>query len=170
MKPSDYRFVSIVSMRLARARCSVAIASNKSVDMWQSRGSIDHIAAVTARMKGWKTRTFTDKLCLHHREMGAAHHGVLTARFKNPRQRLCFRESPGLGVVANRESDMTQPPFVHRRCGIALRLILGPRSDASKRPVSPELVAFHRGEQMRRLKNFLTRKRGLSAERLQHPT
>ena len=33
-------------------------------------------------MKGWKTRTFTDKFCLHHRQMGTAERGAIAARFR----------------------------------------------------------------------------------------
>ena len=33
-------------------------------------GAIDWIAVTTARMRGWQTRTFTDKVCFHHRKLG----------------------------------------------------------------------------------------------------
>src|SRR5438046_5752316 len=33
-------------------------------------GAIDWVAVTTARMKGWQTRTFTEKVCFHHRELG----------------------------------------------------------------------------------------------------
>ncbi len=35
-------------------------------------GAIDLVAVITARMKGWKTQTFIDKFCVHHRSMGTA--------------------------------------------------------------------------------------------------
>lgn len=34
-------------------------------------GAIDWIAVTTARMKGWETRTFLEKTCLHHRKLGS---------------------------------------------------------------------------------------------------
>lgn len=33
-------------------------------------GGIDWTAVTTARMKGWKTRTYTEKTCIHHRPIG----------------------------------------------------------------------------------------------------
>ena len=38
----------------------------------RSVGGVDHIAVITARMKGWKTRTFTEMVCHHHRPIGSA--------------------------------------------------------------------------------------------------
>ena len=44
-------------------------------------GAIDWIAVTTARMKGWQTRTFTDKVCFHHRKIGTGNHSPLMVRF-----------------------------------------------------------------------------------------
>src|SRR5205085_1260739 len=33
-------------------------------------GGIDWIAVTTARMNGWVTRTFLEKVCYHHRKIG----------------------------------------------------------------------------------------------------
>jgi len=74
----DYRFVSIEHVsgacQLFRRECFEEIGGYLPV----KGGSIDHIAVITARMKGWKTRTFTEKVCLHHRETGTAQRGVLS--------------------------------------------------------------------------------------------
>ena len=35
----------------------------------------------TARMKGWKTRTFVEKVCYHHRKIGTGNSSPLMARF-----------------------------------------------------------------------------------------
>jgi hypothetical protein len=45
-------------------------------------GGIDHLAVVTARMKGWQTRTFQEKVCHHHRKQGSASHGALKSKFR----------------------------------------------------------------------------------------
>ncbi len=62
----DYRFVSIEHVsgacQLFRRECFEQVGGYVPV----KGGCIDHIAVITARMKGWKTRTFTDKVCLHH--------------------------------------------------------------------------------------------------------
>jgi glycosyltransferase involved in cell wall biosynthesis len=46
-------------------------------------GAIDWIAVTTARMKGWQTRTFTEKVCYHHRKLGTGtgNHDQLRMRF-----------------------------------------------------------------------------------------
>ena len=46
-------------------------------------GAIDLTAVVTARMRGWKTETFTEKVCIHHRAMGSAKDGIIIATFKS---------------------------------------------------------------------------------------
>src|SRR6266550_9142591 len=68
----DYRFVSIEHVsgacQLFRRECFEQIGGYVPV----KSGGIDHIAVLTARMKGWKTRTFTEKMSIHHRVQGSA--------------------------------------------------------------------------------------------------
>src|ERR1700678_1271433 len=79
----DYRFVNIEHVsgacQLFRRECFEEIGGYVPV----KGGCIDHIAVLSSRMKGWKTRTFTDKVSIHHRAMGTAQQGILMARFKN---------------------------------------------------------------------------------------
>src|SRR2546421_10926209 len=78
----DYRFVSIEHVsgacQLFRRECFEEIGGYLPM----KGGGVDHVAFLTARMKGWRTRTFTDKVCLHHRQAGTAEHGLLKARFR----------------------------------------------------------------------------------------
>ena len=46
-------------------------------------GAIDLVAVVTARMNGWRTETFPEKFCVHHRQMGTAKEGFIRATFKS---------------------------------------------------------------------------------------
>ena len=73
----DYRFVNIEHVsgacQLFRRECFEQIGGYVPV----KGGCIDHIAVVSARMKGWKTRTFTDMVLLHHRQMGTASQGLV---------------------------------------------------------------------------------------------
>ena len=39
------------------------------------------VAVTTARMKGWKTRSYREKAFFHHRPLGTAGRGVLASRF-----------------------------------------------------------------------------------------
>jgi biofilm PGA synthesis N-glycosyltransferase PgaC len=156
----DYRFVSIEHVsgacQVFRRECFEQIGGYVAV----KGGGIDHIAVVTARMKGWKTRTFTGKVCIHHREMGTAQHDVLTARFKVGAKDYAFGNHP-VWEVFRTAYQMTKRPLV---VGGLVTLIgyswAGIRR--VERPVSPELVMFYRREQMRRLREFLVM-RGSSA-------
>src|SRR5437867_4897042 len=46
-----------------------------------SAGGVDWIAVMTARMKGWKVRSFAEKRFHHHRTLGTAGRGALRALF-----------------------------------------------------------------------------------------
>jgi glycosyltransferase involved in cell wall biosynthesis len=153
----DYRFVNIEHVsgpcQLFRRECFKEIGGYVPV----KGGCIDDIAVVSARMKGWKTRTFTDKVYLHYRGMGTADHSALMARFKNGRQDYSVGNHP-LWELFRAVYQMTKRPFVLG----GLMLVSGyvwALLRRAERPVSGEFVAFIRREQMLRLKRFLTGKR-----------
>ena len=146
----DYRFVSIEHVsgacQVFRRECFEAIGGYVPV----KGGAIDNIAVITARMKGWKTRTFTDKICLHHREMGTAQSGVLHAKFKFGGKDYAIGNHPAWEIF-RACYQMTRKPFLVG--GIALGAgYLWAAVRGAERPVSRELMAFHRREQMQRLK------------------
>jgi glycosyltransferase involved in cell wall biosynthesis len=118
-------------------------------------GAIDWIAVTTARMKGWETRTFTEKVCFHHRKLGtgAGVHGALRMRFHYGRKAYYVGGHP-LWEISRGIFAMWRKPillgglfFIAGYCWAALQRI--------ERPVSRELVAFHRREQMLRLRRSL---------------
>ncbi len=78
----DYRFQNIQNVwggcQMFRRECFESIGGYVPL----RGGCIDHVAVLSARMKGWQTRTFTEKICLHHRQMGTALQGGLKAKFK----------------------------------------------------------------------------------------
>jgi biofilm PGA synthesis N-glycosyltransferase PgaC len=116
-------------------------------------GAIDTIAALTARMKGWKTRTFTDKICLHHRALGTAQSGPIGARFTLGKRDYALGNHP-LWEICRGMYQITRKPFVIR--GLALIAgYLWAAIQRAERPVSPELRALRRKEQMDHLANFL---------------
>ena len=113
-------------------------------------GGIDWIAVTTARMKGWKTRSFNEKSFFHHRHLGTAERSVLSASYSYGAKDYILGGHP-LWEAFRVCYRMTKRPYVVD--GIALGL--GYTSAALrrlKRPVSNELMAFHRREQMRKLK------------------
>ena len=148
----DYRFVSIEHVsgacQLFRRECFEQIGGYVPV----KGGCIDHIAVISARMKGWKTRTFTEKVCLHHRQMGTAQNSVLMARFRNGRKDYIIGNHP-MWELCRAAYQMTKNPMVLG----GLMLVSGyawALMRRVERPVSPELVAFYRREQMQRLRRF----------------
>jgi biofilm PGA synthesis N-glycosyltransferase PgaC len=151
----DYRFSNVENVwggcQLFRRECYESIGGYAPVKV----GGIDHIAVVSARAKGWKTRTFTDKVCIHHRAMNTAGQGVLKARFKLGAKDYSFGNHP-LWEVFRTFYQIKNRPFVTG--GLALgagyfwSMIRG-----AEVAVSGELVAFTRREQMQRLKKFVTR-------------
>jgi biofilm PGA synthesis N-glycosyltransferase PgaC len=155
----DYRFVSLQHVsgacQVFRRACFEAIGGYIPV----KTGGVDHIAVLTARMAGWKTRTFTERVCRHHREMGAAQYGACRARFRVGVLDYMLGGHP-LWELCRTAYQMTRPPRVIGGlavlAGYTSALLRGVR-----RPVSPELVAFRRREQMQRLWAFLTRSRTL---------
>ena len=62
-------------------------------------------------MKGWKTRTFTEKFCLHHREMGTAQGGPIQARFKFGAKDYAIGNHPAWELFRS-AYQMTRRPFV----------------------------------------------------------
>jgi len=150
----DYRFVSIEHVsgacQLFRRECFKDIGGYVPV----KGGGIDHIAVITSRMKGWKTRTFTEKVCLHHRTMGTAQRSALMARFRFGAEDYALGSHP-IWEFFRTIYQMTKRPFVLG--GLMLGAgYLWPLVRRAKRPVSDEFVAFRRREQMERLSKFLS--------------
>jgi glycosyltransferase involved in cell wall biosynthesis len=113
-------------------------------------GGIDWIAVTTARMKGWKTRSFPEKRFHHYRSLGTAGRNVLAASFSYGEKDYYLGGSPvweAFRVVYR----MTKQPvlidglaLLFGYCWAAIRRI--------KRPVSRDLMRFHRREQMKKLR------------------
>jgi glycosyltransferase involved in cell wall biosynthesis len=148
----DYRFVSIEHVsgacQLFRRACFEEIGGYTPV----KGGGIDHIAVLTARMKGWQTRTFPEKVCQHHRQIGTAQRGVLKSKFKTGVQDYALGGHP-LWELFRTVYQMKHRPYVAG--GL---MILGGYVwswiTRSPRPISREVVAFRRREQMGRLWRF----------------
>jgi biofilm PGA synthesis N-glycosyltransferase PgaC len=151
-KQYDYRFSNIEHVSGAcqffRRECFESIGGyvpNKF-------GGIDLVAVVTARMKGWKTRTFTGKTCEHHRAMGTADARGFRAMF-----RIGYQDyQTGVGGIwqfFRSFYQMRNKPIVVG--GFALLMgYLWAVATRAKRPVSKDLIEFRRREHMSRLSEF----------------
>jgi glycosyltransferase involved in cell wall biosynthesis len=164
----DYRFTNIDHVsgacQLFRRECFETVGGYVPV----KGGCIDHIAVLTARMKGWKTRTFTEKVSMHHRAMGTAQQGMLLARFRNGGKDYAIGNHPAWELF-RAVYQMTKRPFIIG----GLMIVSGYGWAAvrrAERPVSPELVAFQRREQIERLKRFFTGSGRPSGKREQDPS
>jgi poly-beta-1,6-N-acetyl-D-glucosamine synthase len=116
-------------------------------------GGIDWMAVTTARMMGWKTKSFREKSFFHYRHMGTAERGILSAMFSYGQKDYYLGGHPvwELFRVAYRA---TKRPYVI--AGLALGLgYCWAFLRHKPRPVSRELITFHRQEQMLKLKAIL---------------
>jgi biofilm PGA synthesis N-glycosyltransferase PgaC len=148
----DYRFTNIEHVsgacQLFRRECLEEIGGYIPI----KGGGIDWVAVTTARMKGWKTRTFTEKTCLHHRKIGTGNNNELVAWFKQGRKDYFLGGHP-LWEMFRTLYQMSKRPYI---IGGSL-LLLGyawARVTKEERPISNDLVQFVRKEQMLRLRNF----------------
>jgi glycosyltransferase involved in cell wall biosynthesis len=153
----DYRFVSAEHVsgacQVFRRTCYEEIGGY----VVAKGGAIDTIAALTARMKGWKTRTFADKICLHHRIIGTAQAGPIAARFTLGKRDYAIGNHP-LWEIFRGLYQMTKKPLVVRGTALVAGYLWAAMQRA-ERPVSPELRAFRRKEQMDHLAKVLLRVR-----------
>lgn len=119
-------------------------------------GGIDDVANVTCRLKGWKTRTFTEKSTIHHRPMGAGNdRAQLVAIFKLGRQAYRLGWHP-MWQLFRSLYQMTKKPFLIG----GFSLLFGYSWAAvtrESRPVSKEVANYQRRDQMLRLRKFLFR-------------
>ena len=150
----DYRFASIDfvpgACQLFRRECFEEIGGYKPI----KGGTVDTVAVMSARFKGWETRVFPDQRFHHHRESDTAQSDTLGARFKRGAKSYAVGSHP-VWELFRSVHHMTRKPYVFGGLallsGYAWSLIR-----RVERPVSPELVAFQRQEQMQRLWKLFT--------------
>jgi biofilm PGA synthesis N-glycosyltransferase PgaC len=119
-------------------------------------GGIDWVAVTTARMKGWLTLSFEGRVFEHHRKMGTAGGSELQARFHYGKKDYFLGGHP-LWQLARSTFQLAKRPYVIG----GLALLAGYTwcwLTGHERPVSPQLMRFHRAEQMARLKQLLRRR------------
>jgi biofilm PGA synthesis N-glycosyltransferase PgaC len=116
-------------------------------------GGIDWIAVTTARMMGWKTRSYREKSFFHYRHLGTAERSAFAAAFSYGEKDYYLGGHPvwELFRVAFR---MVKPPYIIE--GLALGLGYSWAAlRRLQRPISKQLITFHRREQMRKLQVIL---------------
>jgi len=116
-------------------------------------GGIDWMAVVTARMKGWKTESFRERYFFHHRHLGTAERSVLASSFSYGEKDYYLGGHPVWEFFRVAYRTTKRPYIVD---GLALGLgYCWAFVRRTPRPVSDELMAFHRKEQMEKLGTIL---------------
>jgi glycosyltransferase involved in cell wall biosynthesis len=115
-------------------------------------GGIDWMAVTTARMMEWTTRSFREKSFFHHRAMGTAERGRLASSFSYGEKDYYLGGHP-IWEIFRVAYRMTKRPYLLD--GVALGSgYLWALLRQTERPVSNELMRFHRKEQMQKLRTI----------------
>lgn len=151
----DFRFSSVQHVsgacQLFRRECFDAVGGYTPL----KKGGIDVVTVLSARMNGWQTRTFPEKVCMHHRTMSSAKHGVMRANFTLGEKDYSIGRHP-MWQIFRGLYQMTRPPLLF---GGAL-LVAGyfwAMMMRVERPLPVELIQFQRREQMQRLREIFAR-------------
>jgi len=116
-------------------------------------GGVDWIAVMTAKMKGWKVQAFREKHFFHHRSMGTAGRSSVAALFSYGQKDYYLGNHP-VWELCRIVYRMSRKPYVIN--GLALGAgYLHAAMRRMKRPVSSELMQFHRREEMKKLRAIL---------------
>ena len=152
----DYRFTNIENVwggcQLFRRECYEDIGGYKPV----KGGCIDHIAVVSARMNGWKTRTFSERVCIHHRVMGTAQQGPIKSKFRMGAKDYSVGNHP-LWQLSRAVYQMRNRPFLLGGLALGAGYFWSAVRRSEVR-VTPGMVRFIRREQLNRLRKFVSRK------------
>jgi glycosyltransferase involved in cell wall biosynthesis len=152
----NYDFVGIEHVsgmcQMFRRECFEEIGGYHGV----KSGGIDLIAVLSARAKGWETRTFLEKSFIHHRVQGTALHAGLREKIHIGRKDYLLGNHPAWELFRG-VYQMQRKPYV-----IGGLLILGSYVwnliRGVERSIPPELMALRRSEQTARLKALLHRR------------
>jgi biofilm PGA synthesis N-glycosyltransferase PgaC len=156
----DYRFTNIEHVsgacQVFRRECFADIGGYVPI----KGGGIDWVAVSTARMKGWQTRTFPERVCEHHRPMGTGSAGRIKSIFRHGWKDYYLGGHP-LWQLFRGLYQTTRSPYLIGGLSL-LAGYFGAALSGTQRSVSEELMAFHRAEQMTRLRYFFTRSKAAS--------
>lgn len=117
-------------------------------------GGIDWMAVTTARMKGWKTTSFSEKTFFHYRKLGTGESNFAKALFSYGLKDYYLGGHP-LWEAFRGLYRMTRRPYVVGGVVLLSGYFWGMVCRV-ERPVSGELMRFHRNEQMEKLKSILS--------------
>lgn len=150
----DYRFTSTENVwggcQLFRRTCFESIGGYMPL----KGGGVDLVAALTARMNGWQTRTYMDSMCVHHRVMNSAMSDSFTRKFRWGRSDYRLGSHP-LWQLFRCTYQLTRQPYIVGGLS-ALAGYFSAYVMRQPRTISPELTRFRGHEQMHRLKSYFS--------------
>jgi poly-beta-1,6-N-acetyl-D-glucosamine synthase len=116
-------------------------------------GGIDWMAVSTARMRGWRTESFRERSFLHYRHLGTAERGIVFSLFSYGEKDYYLGGHPIWQLCRVTYRSVKRPYVIG---GLALGLgYCSAFLRQTPRPISRELMSFHRKEQMSKLKAIL---------------
>lgn len=148
----NYRFTSTDNVwggcQLFRRECFETIGGYTPM----KAGGVDLVAVVTARMNQWQTRTYPERVCIHHRTMNSAMNKGLKLKFKWGQSDYRLGGHP-LWQTFRCLYQMSRRPYVIGGLAILAGYFYALVTH-KPRSVSAEFVRFRGEEQLRRLKEF----------------
>lgn len=151
----DYRFTNIEHVsgacQLFRRECFESIGGYVPL----KEGGVDLVAVLTARMKGWQTRTFTEKTCIHQKKTQSGRNISLKATFRSGRHDYLMG-STLLWQIFRSFYQMSKKPFIIGGSLLLAGYLWGMGTQV-ERSVTKELVEFRKKEQITRLRKYFSK-------------
>jgi biofilm PGA synthesis N-glycosyltransferase PgaC len=152
----DYEFVGIEHVsgmcQMFRRECFESIGGYAAIHS----GGIDLIAVLSARVKGWETRTFLERKFVHHRTQGGALHTGLLGRWYMGRKDYLLGNHP-VWELFRAVYQMRYKPYLIGGL-LILASYLWNSLRGIERTIPDELMTLRQGDQLKRLKSGLQRR------------
>ncbi|MGA8407861.1 MAG: glycosyltransferase family 2 protein [Candidatus Acidiferrales bacterium] len=152
----NYEFVGVEHVsgmcQIFRRECFDAIGGYPAV----KSGGIDLIAVLSARAKGWETRTFVEKKFVHHRVQSGALHTGLRERLYMGRKDYLLGNHP-LWEIFRGVYQMTHKPYFIGGI-LVLSAYFWNALRGLEKTIPRELMELRRSDQMKRLKLVIQRR------------
>ena len=151
----NYRYTNINHVsgacQLFRKKCFDSIGGYQPIE----GGGIDWVAVTSARMHGWKTKTFLGKTLIHHRKMGSGIGNSIKSGFIRGKKDYYLGGHPLWELLRVIYQMKNRPYFlggIYLLWGYLFSMFF-----LKNQRISPELVNFNQKEQLQRLKSILVR-------------
>ena len=136
--------------QLFRRACFESIGGYPAV----KSGGIDLIALLQAQSKGWQTRRFDEKTCVHHRSVGSGQHAQICSRLVNHgRKDYLLGSHPGFELFRGVYQMKSRPYLLGGL--LVLAGYFWAMMRRLERSMPEELIELRQADQLQRLKTVL---------------